>query len=284
MNIATDEQGTLQYMALQGKLDGSTASDFEKTCEHFLHMGARMFLLDARELDYISSSGVGVLIKWARTLERAGGVCAVSGAGSEVKWLLDFVGLSRSYPVFSSEEDARRYLTERHSRATRLSILTTRGPMPESEMRPRAIPVEIRSSSAPADSQTVTANSQTASVHSAQMATPSRESAELPAHLETLQKSLERVIHSLERIPDSIREIREQQISIGHAKAETVRFEDGIVVDCQRCHSHLRIKKSGEHLCPKCGARFLAARDGKVQFSFKNPWPQQQETLSASHS
>ncbi|HNJ05607.1 MAG TPA: STAS domain-containing protein, partial [Leptospiraceae bacterium] len=124
MNIATDEQGTLQYMALQGKLDGSTASDFEKTCEHFLHMGARMFLLDARELDYISSSGVGVLIKWARTLERAGGFCAVSGAGSEVKWLLDFVGLSRSYPVFSSEEDARRYLTERHSGATRLSILT----------------------------------------------------------------------------------------------------------------------------------------------------------------
>ncbi|MBL8021865.1 MAG: STAS domain-containing protein, partial [Leptospirales bacterium] len=143
MEIKTQENGSAQFLTLSGRLDAVTATDFEKIGEHLLHAGHRMFLIDAQDLEYVSSSGIGALAKWARSLDRAGGACAIVGAGSEVRWLLQFFGLSKQLPHFGNTADAERFLSERHRTASHLSILTT--PRPTSAYAaPRAIALDMK--------------------------------------------------------------------------------------------------------------------------------------------
>lgn len=281
MEIKTQDNGSVQFLTLSGRLDAVTATDFEKIGEHLLHAGHRMFLIDAQDLEYVSSSGIGALAKWARTLDRAGGACGIVGAGSEVRWLLQFFGLSKQLPHFGNLGDAERFLSERNRTASHLSILTT--PRPTSAYAaPRAIALDMKMDEPRKHAPSA------ASVHSgAPAANPSTnlEAQPLGANLSTLEASLARVIDSLERIPDTIRELREQNLSTLQPKRAPVRFAEGIVLDCQRCGSHLRIKKTGEHLCPRCAARFSVDQNGTAHFATRlSSWQAQQETHSVSHS
>lgn len=290
MEIKTQENGSAQFLTLSGRLDAVTATDFEKIGEHLLHAGHRMFLIDAQDLEYVSSSGIGALAKWARTLDRAGGACAIVGAGSEVRWLLQFFGLSKQLPHFGNLADAERFLAERNRTASHLSILTT--PRPASAYAaPRAIALDMKMDEPRKTAgkvATADAREPVHPAHSESMVGPSSHEAgsqPLTANLTTLEASLARVIDSLERIPDTIRELREQNLSTLQPRRAAVRFAEGIVVDCQRCGSHLRIKKTGEHLCPRCAARFSVNQDGTAHFSTRpSSWQAQQETHSASHS
>ncbi|MCE9597851.1 MAG: STAS domain-containing protein [Spirochaetia bacterium] len=280
MEIKTQENGNAQFLTLAGRLDAVTATDFEKIAEHLLHAGHRMFLIDAQDLEYVSSSGIGALAKWARSLDRAGGACAIVGAGSEVRWLLQFFGLSRQLPHFGNLSDAERFLTERSRAASHLSILTT--PRPASAYAaPRAIAMDMKVQEPRPKVAGSSAHAEPAQVDTQATA----EGGQLGANLSTLEASLARVIDSLERIPDTIRELREQNLSTLQPKKASVRFAEGIVVDCQRCGSHLRIKKTGEHLCPRCAVRFSVNQNGTAHFSERpSSWQAQQETHSASHS
>jgi len=277
MEIKTESHGKTQYLAVQGRLDAMTAGDFEKTSEHLLHSGQRLFLMDATGLDYVSSSGIGALVKWTRSLDRAGGACAVIGAASEVRWLLDFFGLSKLLPVFSNAVDAERYLTERGKGASKLSIMTSPPPS-GAYARPKPVSFQVEDRS-----EMRTTQIEQRPEHAPP--NPHSGTGTLGENLNTLQTSLEKVIESLERIPDAIREMREQTMTGARTPTSSTRFKEGIVVDCQRCGSHLRIKKSGEHLCPRCAARFSVGSDGNATFSDRlSSWQAQQGTHSASHS
>lgn len=270
MEIRTDEHGSVQYITLQGRLETSTSASFEAATDQLLHQGHRLFLIDAASLESVSSAGIGSLVRFARSTERAGGFLAVVGCSSEVQWLFEFFGLTRILPVYSSYAEGERALLERKS-GSGLSILTA-PPRPRAIAEPRAVTPER------VDPDTMSPERAPASFTAAAQ---THAGAALAPDLVSLEKSLARVIESLERIPEAIFELRESRPQTAGSK----HFHSPIVVDCRKCASHLRIKKAGDHLCPRCGARFRVNPAGEADFSSGlTPWQTQPASLSASHS
>jgi anti-anti-sigma factor len=263
MEIKTDEHGLIQYLTLQGRLETSTAQSLETATDQLLHQGHRLFLIDAAYLEYISSSGIGSLVRFARSVDRAGGHSAVVGASSEVRWLLEFFGIDRLLPLYAGYADAERALLEDQKNAS-LSILTSKPPA-RAMASPRAVmPERVELDSAPA-------------AQAGQTSQPPQ--GQLAGNLSALEQSLARVIESLEKIPEAIFELRENQpLARGSS-----HFHSPIVVDCRKCGSHLRIKKAGDHLCPRCGARFRVNPAGEPDFSTgSSAWQTQPASPSVS--
>lgn len=264
MEIRTDEHGLIQYLTLQGRLETSTAGSLETASDQLLHQGHRLFLIDAAYLEYISSSGIGSLVRFARSLDRAGGRAVVVGASSEVRWLFEFFGLDRLLPIFPGYADAERALLEGRSHAS-LSILTSKPPA-RAMAEPRAVMPERVN----LDQSGYADEARSEALHGGG-------NPPLAGNLASLEQSLSRVLASLERIPEAIFELRENQPA-GRAGGH---FHSPIVVDCRKCNSHLRIKKAGEHLCPRCGTRFRVNPAGEADFGIgSSVW----QTQPASHS
>jgi anti-anti-sigma factor len=62
-------QDGLIILALKGRLDSNTSSEFEKKLLGMVEQGGNRFILDFKELDYISSAGLRVLIKAVKELK-----------------------------------------------------------------------------------------------------------------------------------------------------------------------------------------------------------------------
>ena len=51
---------------------------------------------------------------------------------------------------------------------------------------------------------------------------------------------------------------------------ESVNTFDPFIIECMKCSSLIRIKESGDQLCPYCSAEFTVADDKKAVFKIKN--------------
>ncbi|MBR5343260.1 MAG: STAS domain-containing protein [Oscillospiraceae bacterium] len=73
MTIGKTENGSALTLALEGRLDTSTAPELEKTLKESLP-GVSELTLDFAGLEYISSAGLRVLLSAQKTMNRQGGM------------------------------------------------------------------------------------------------------------------------------------------------------------------------------------------------------------------
>jgi len=90
MNITKTQNGTALTIALEGRLDTTTAPDLEKELKDSLD-GANALVLDFSKLDYISSAGLRVLLSAHKTMSRKGGM-KVTNVNDIVREVFDVTG------------------------------------------------------------------------------------------------------------------------------------------------------------------------------------------------
>ena len=73
MNMTKTRNGTELTIALEGRLDTTTAPELEQALKQDLE-GATALTLDFSRLDYISSAGLRVLLSAHKALSRKGGM------------------------------------------------------------------------------------------------------------------------------------------------------------------------------------------------------------------
>jgi len=73
MDIIEEKKGTVSTFKLQGRLDSNTSQAFEKRLFDTISDGARNVVIDFKDLDYISSAGLRVILKATKTLKREDG-------------------------------------------------------------------------------------------------------------------------------------------------------------------------------------------------------------------
>ena len=73
MNMTKNQNGTELTIALEGRLDTTTAPELEQALKQDLE-GATALTLDFSRLDYISSAGLRVLLSAHKALSRKGGM------------------------------------------------------------------------------------------------------------------------------------------------------------------------------------------------------------------
>lgn len=89
-----------------GKMNTSTSPDAEKYVNQLIDQGANNILFNLEELDFISSTGLRVILATGKKLGGSNGKLVICNPNITVKDVLDMSGFSQMFGVFGSEAEA----------------------------------------------------------------------------------------------------------------------------------------------------------------------------------
>ena len=92
MNITKKQNGTALEIALEGRLDTTTAPDLEKELKESLN-GLTALTLNLEKLDYVSSAGLRVMLSAHKAMRSQGGM-KVTNVNEVVREVFDVTGFS----------------------------------------------------------------------------------------------------------------------------------------------------------------------------------------------
>lgn len=112
LDIATEKERTekIYTIRLRGKLDAITARDFETFYEDMIRAGHRYFIFDGALLEFVSSAGIGSMVRFARKMDHLHGKAAFYDLNQEIELLFTFFGLNEHIPLFAMEEEATLFM------------------------------------------------------------------------------------------------------------------------------------------------------------------------------
>ena len=112
MNFTTTQRGTVTVIALQGNLmGGPDATAINSTLHELVGKGNTRVVLDLRDVQFMNSSGLGILIGGASTLKNAGGGLAIAGASEKILALITITRLGKVLATFPTVDDAAASFT-----------------------------------------------------------------------------------------------------------------------------------------------------------------------------
>lgn len=95
-------------LALAGELDVGTQAATSALISEALQAGPKVLVLDLREVDFLGSTGLSVLIEAQRAAAaRNVAICLVATRRATLL-PLELTGLTTMFPVFETPEDAKR--------------------------------------------------------------------------------------------------------------------------------------------------------------------------------
>jgi anti-sigma B factor antagonist len=106
MDIVEVKQGGVSTFKLQGRLDSNTSQSFEKRLLDAISDGTKNVIIDFKELDYISSAGLRVILKATKTLKRQDGKIMLCSMQDYVKEVFEIAGFDSFLPIVPSLDDA----------------------------------------------------------------------------------------------------------------------------------------------------------------------------------
>ena len=73
MEIIEENHSGINIFKLSGRLDSNTSQGFEKKVFQAIDDGSKSMIIDFKDLDYISSAGLRVILKATKALKREDG-------------------------------------------------------------------------------------------------------------------------------------------------------------------------------------------------------------------
>ena len=109
MSIVTIERTLVRnkvVLRVAGRMDAENSQAFETQCESCISEGVTMLVLDLGDLTYVSSMGLGAIVRVAKQLRDGGGevrICCLTGL---VRQLFEITRLNHVFPTHDSVESA----------------------------------------------------------------------------------------------------------------------------------------------------------------------------------
>jgi anti-anti-sigma factor len=92
------------------RIDSSSAKAFEDEASALVDAGPKKVVIDASDLDYISSAGLRVILTTAKKAKAAGGGLTIACARANVKEVLTVIGFDSIFGLHDSVDAARASL------------------------------------------------------------------------------------------------------------------------------------------------------------------------------
>jgi anti-sigma B factor antagonist len=105
-NIEKSEQNGVTVLRLSGMLDAHTTPNMEKTFEELIGEKKFKVVVNLKNLDYISSAGLGVFMAFVETMRENGGDIKFCEAQEKIYGVFDLLGFPVLYEFYDAEEDA----------------------------------------------------------------------------------------------------------------------------------------------------------------------------------
>jgi len=108
MEIIEENQSGINIYKLSGRLDSNTSQSFEKKIFQAIDDGSKSMIIDFKNLDYISSAGLRVILKATKALKREDGKMMLCDMQDYVKEVFEIAGFDSFLPIVSTMDDALR--------------------------------------------------------------------------------------------------------------------------------------------------------------------------------
>jgi anti-anti-sigma factor len=92
-------------LTVSGELDLATCPELEEQLGQAFASGAKLVIVDLRELEFIDSTGLSVLVKAHQQAQESGARFGLVNGGSQVRRLLSLTGLAERLPVADAPEE-----------------------------------------------------------------------------------------------------------------------------------------------------------------------------------
>ena len=106
MEIIEDKENAISIFKLNGRLDSNTSQGFEKKIFQAITDGSKHMVIDFKDLDYISSAGLRVILKATKALKREDGRIMLCSMQDYVKEVFEIAGFDSFLPIVTNLEDA----------------------------------------------------------------------------------------------------------------------------------------------------------------------------------
>lgn len=106
MEITQEKINGVAIVSLKGRLNVTTTADLEKVFAALLSEGQTKVLVECRELDYISSAGLRVLLTAAKQFKSISGKISLASLSQNVKQVFEISGFTSIFDIYSTRDEA----------------------------------------------------------------------------------------------------------------------------------------------------------------------------------
>jgi anti-sigma B factor antagonist len=115
VDVAARTQGAVHVSSvvkLSGSLEPATVPQAERAIRPLVAAGPKVLVFDLSELEFITSTGIGLLLGSKAAMEKRGGACFLSSPRPQVRRVLEIMKALPSATVFESQKQLDDYLLE----------------------------------------------------------------------------------------------------------------------------------------------------------------------------
>lgn len=106
MEISEKTVGNVNIISLSGRLDAYAANDVERKLDSQLVADQACLVVNLTQLEYISSSGLRVLLAALKKARKQQGDVRLACLQPYVREVFDIAGFTQLFQIFDKEEDA----------------------------------------------------------------------------------------------------------------------------------------------------------------------------------
>ncbi|MDQ6605971.1 MAG: STAS domain-containing protein [Actinomycetota bacterium] len=103
VELRTEDRASV--LAVSGELDLACTPELENHLAQVFQSGAKLVIVDLRELEFIDSTGLSVLVKADQQAQEAGCEFGIVNGGTQVRRLLSLTGVTERLRVFDEPDE-----------------------------------------------------------------------------------------------------------------------------------------------------------------------------------
>lgn len=111
MKFSQREVDGVVILDVKGKVQGGPeAETFRDLFRSLIKEGKKNVIINLKEVDWISSTGIGIMIRGYKTVREAGGDLVMVHVGERTQQVFNVLRLEHIFKIMDSEEEAVSYL------------------------------------------------------------------------------------------------------------------------------------------------------------------------------
>ena len=105
MNSRTPNETTC-FLDIEGEVDVYTSPHLKHDLVLMAERGVKYVVINLSKVEYLDSTGLGVLIGGLKRMREAGGNLSLVGPGMRILRIFEITGLNKIFDIYATEEEA----------------------------------------------------------------------------------------------------------------------------------------------------------------------------------
>ncbi len=106
MEVVSTFHRRVAVVTVSGRIDTATSGEFEAAVQELIDKGQKNLVMDFAAVDFLSSSGLRVLVSVRKKLRDAGGDIVLASPSERAADSFEIAGLDKLFPSYPDRESA----------------------------------------------------------------------------------------------------------------------------------------------------------------------------------